>query len=82
MSAAIRPAGWGRAQLEEWELKKYHQPADKLDGSWDFDGMIQDAQLDMLSAWLITQADGMPTWKPGDEFEAARKQALGALAGQ
>jgi hypothetical protein len=44
--------------------------------------MIQDAQLDMLSAWLITQADGMPTWKPGDEFEAARKQALGALAGQ
>ena len=77
-----RPAGWGRTQLEEWELKKYHQPADKLDGSWDFDGMIQDAQLDMLSAWLITQADGMPTWKPGDEFEAARKQALGALAGQ
>ena len=77
-----RPAGWGRTQLEEWELKKYHQPADKLDGSWDFDGMIQDAQLDMLSAWLITQADGMPTWKPGDEFEAARKQALAALAGQ
>ena len=77
-----RPAGWGRTQLEEWELKKYHQPADRLDGSWNFDGMIQDAQLDMLSAWLIAQADGMPTWKPGDEFEAARKQALGALAGQ
>ncbi len=77
-----RPAGWGRTQIEEWELKKYHQPADKLDGSWNFDGMIQDAQLDMLSAWLITQADGMPTWKPGDEFEAARKQALAALAGQ
>jgi len=77
-----RPADWGRKQIEEWELKKYHQPADKLDGSWNFDGMIQDAQLDMLSAWLITQADGMPTWKPGDEFEAARKQALGALAGQ
>ncbi len=77
-----RPAGWGRTQIEEWELKKYHQPADKLDGSWNFDGMIQDAQLDMLSAWLITQTDGMPTWKPGDEFEAARKQALAALAGQ
>ena len=78
----VRPADWGRTQIEEWELKKYHQPADKLDGSWNFDGMIQDAQLDMLSAWLIAQADGMPTWKPGDEFEAARKQALGALAGQ
>ena len=77
-----RPADWGRKQIEEWELKKYHQPADKLDGSWNFEGMIQDAQLDMLSAWLITQADGMPTWKPGDEFEAARKQALGALPGK
>jgi len=44
--------------------------------------MIQDAQLDMLSAWLITQADGMPTWKPGDEFESGAQQALGALAGQ
>ena len=77
-----RPAGWGRQQIEEWELKKYHQPGDKLDDSWNFDGMIQDAQLDMLSAWLIAQADAMPTWKPGDEFEAARKQALGALTGK
>jgi Zn-dependent M28 family amino/carboxypeptidase len=77
-----RPADWGRKQIEEWELKKYHQPADKLDDSWNFDGLIQDAQLDMLSAWLIAQADAMPAWKPGDEFEAARKQALGALAGK
>ena len=39
--------------------------------------MIEDAKLDMLSAgWLIAQADAMPTWNPGDEFEAARKRAL------
>ena len=77
-----RPAGWGRKQIEEWELKKYHQPADRLEGGWNFDGMIQDAQLDMLAAWLITQADAMPAWQPGDEFEAARRQALGALPGK
>ena len=77
-----RPAGWGRQQIEEWELKKYHQPADRLDGSWNFDGMIEDAQLDMLSAWLIAQADAMPTWKPGDEFDAARKRAIAALRTQ
>jgi Zn-dependent M28 family amino/carboxypeptidase len=74
-----RPPEWGRQQIEEWELKKYHQPSDRLDGSWNFDGMIDDARLAMLSAWLIAQADGMPTWKPGDEFEAARKRALAAL---
>jgi len=76
-----RPAGWGRQRIEEWELKKYHQPADKLEGSWNFDGMIEDARLDMFSAWLIAQADAMPTWKPGDEFEAARQRALAAVAG-
>jgi Zn-dependent M28 family amino/carboxypeptidase len=75
-----RPADWGRQQIEQWEMKKYHQPSDKLDDSWNFDGMIQDAQLDMLSAWLIAQAPSMPTWKPGDEFEATRKSALAALA--
>ena len=75
-----RPQGWGKEQIEQWELRKYHQPGDRLDGSWNFDGMIQDAQLDMLSAWLIAQADTMPTWKPGDEFEAARKHALAALS--
>jgi Zn-dependent M28 family amino/carboxypeptidase len=73
-----RPPEWGRQQIEQWELKKYHQPADRLDDSWSFDGMIEDAQLDMLSAWLIAQADAMPGWKPGDEFEAARKRALAA----
>jgi Zn-dependent M28 family amino/carboxypeptidase len=75
-----RPAGWGKQQHDEWELKKYHQPSDKLEDSWNFDGMIEDAQLDMLAGWVIAQADAMPTWKPGDEFEAARKRALAELA--
>ncbi|MGN6452986.1 MAG: M28 family peptidase [Steroidobacteraceae bacterium] len=76
-----RPPNWGREQIEQWEMKKYHQPSDRLEGSWNFDGMIEDAQLAMLSAWLVAQADAMPTWKPGDEFEAARKRALAAVGG-
>ena len=76
-----RPAGWGKEQHDEWELKKYHQPSDKLDDTWNFDGMIEDTQLDFLAGWLIAQADTMPSWKPGDEFEAARKRALAALGG-
>src|SRR5262249_22636069 len=77
-----RPAGWGRLHIGECDLQKYHPPADRLDDSWNFDGMIEDAQLYMLSAWLIAQADSMPIWKPGDEFEAARKRALAALGSQ
>jgi len=72
-----RPAGWGKQKLEEWEDKQYHQPGDKLDASWNFDGMIEDAQLGLFSGWLIAQADAMQSWNPGDEFEAARQRALG-----
>ena len=75
-----RPAGWGKQKIEEWELKQYHQPSDKLDGTWNFDGMIEDAQLGLFSGWLIAQAEAMPTWNPGDEFEAARKNALAAVS--
>jgi Zn-dependent M28 family amino/carboxypeptidase len=75
-----KPAGWGREQEEQWEAKHYHQPSDQLDGSWNFDGMVQDAQLGFFAGWLIAQADSMPQWNAGDEFEAARKQALAHAA--
>jgi hypothetical protein len=39
--------------------------------------MIDDAQLEMLTGWLVAQAQNRPTWNPGDEFEAVRKKSLG-----
>jgi len=74
-----RPPEWGRQQIEHWEETHYHQPSDRLDGSWNFDGMIEDARLDFLAGWLVSQADVLPTWNPGNEFEAARKKALAAV---
>jgi Zn-dependent M28 family amino/carboxypeptidase len=71
-----RPAGWGKEQLEAWEERDYHQPSDELRDTWNFDGMIEDAQLGFYTGWLVSEAEAMPTWKPGDEFEAARKQAI------
>jgi Zn-dependent M28 family amino/carboxypeptidase len=75
-----RPAGWGKATLEEWEKTQYHQPSDRLTADWNFDGMIQDAQLGFFVGIAIAQADAMPAWNQGDEFEAARRQALAAAA--
>jgi Zn-dependent M28 family amino/carboxypeptidase len=71
-----KPAGWGKQQIEEWEAKDYHQPSDELRDTWTFEGMIDDAQLGFYVGWLISEAAAMPTWTPGDEFEAARKEAL------
>jgi Zn-dependent M28 family amino/carboxypeptidase len=75
-----KPEGWGKAQIEAYEEKKYHQPSDEIDDSWNYEGMIEDTQLGIEMGWLIAQADEMPQWKAGDEFEAARKKALAQAA--
>lgn len=74
-----RPEGWGREQIEEWEKVHYHQPSDHLTEDWNFDGMIDDAVLGFKVGLWLAEQDAMPSWNPGDEFEAARQQALSAL---
>lgn len=73
-----KPEGWGKQQREEYEKKNYHQPSDEINDSWNFEGMIEDAQLGFYVGLDIANTDQMPTWVPGDEFEAARKTALAA----
>ncbi len=77
-----KPAGWGKDQIEKWTGAHYHQPSDQITADWSFDGMIEDAQLGLFCGLAVAQADTLPAWKPGDEFEAARKAALAALAGK
>ena len=73
-----KPAGWGKQQHDAWTEHVYHQPSDQLNDSWNFDGMIEDATVGFEAGWLVAQADEMPAWNAGDEFEAARKKALAA----
>jgi Zn-dependent M28 family amino/carboxypeptidase len=75
-----RPAGWGRTQIEDFEEHRYHQPGDHIDPAWNYDGLIEDVQLAFWAGLEVANADGMPQWTPGDEFEAARKAALAAAA--
>ena len=73
-----RPPGWGREQQNHYTEVNYHQPSDEYDPSWNFDGMIDDALLGYWTGLAIANADEMPKWTPGDEFEAARLEALSA----
>ena len=75
-----RPPDWGVQQIVEYENVRYHQPSDELHDAWSFDGMVDDAAFGFWAGLMIANAAEMPTWTPGDEFEAARKQALAALA--
>jgi Zn-dependent M28 family amino/carboxypeptidase len=74
-----RPPGWGREQQDHYTEVNYHQPSDEYDPSWNLAGMIEDALLGYWTGLAIANADEMPTWVPGDEFEAARIEALKAV---
>jgi Zn-dependent M28 family amino/carboxypeptidase len=74
-----KPPGWGKEQRERFEATDYHQPSDELRPDWDFSGAVEDAQLLFYLGVKVAGAPRMPAWKPGDEFEAARKKALAEL---
>jgi len=73
-----RPEGWGKQQVDHYTEVNYHQPSDEYDPSWNLDGMVTDAQLGYWTGLAIANADDMPVWNEGDEFEAARLEALAA----
>ena len=73
VDAVGRPPGWGRAQQDAWVAKHYHQPSDELRADWDLAGAVQDARLYFTLGYAVAQAKALPTWVPGDEFEAAGK---------
>jgi hypothetical protein len=74
-----RPPGWGREQQDHYTNVHYHQPSDEYNDSWDFSGLIEDALLGYWTGLAVANADEMPAWKPGDEFEAARLEAISVL---
>jgi len=43
---------------------------------WDLSGMVEDTRLGFLVGLDVAQGAPLPAWRPGDEFEAVRKQSL------
>jgi len=76
-----KPAGWGVEQMNQFNEVDYHQPDDELTDEWVFDGMIEDARINFLTGLLIANDPQLPAWNQGDEFEAARLEALSNLNG-
>jgi len=66
-----RPKGWGEEQFRAYNTAHYHQPSDEFRDTWDFRGMIQEAEIAMAIGRRIADANAMPKFNPGDEF--ARK---------
>jgi Zn-dependent M28 family amino/carboxypeptidase len=73
-----RTPEWGKQQVDYFTEVHYHQPSDEYDPNWNFDGMVEDARIGFWTGLAIANADDMPVWNEGDEFEAARIKALAA----
>jgi Zn-dependent M28 family amino/carboxypeptidase len=70
-----KPQGWGDEQSMDFEKHHYHQPSDEYHGDWNLEGAVQDSQFQMIAGMRMANAPALPSWVPGDEFEAARKSA-------
>ncbi len=70
-----KPEGFGEKIWKNYTDNLYHTVRDEVYPNWDLTGMANDVNLIYKVGLDIANADQMMTWKPGDEFEAARKQA-------
>ena len=71
--------GWGRQQKEEYDSQRYHRPTDEYRADMDFSTDARLAQFGFILGWQALSSSPV-TWKPGDEFEAARKKNNGPVA--
>jgi hypothetical protein len=75
-----RPEGSDADPFASWIGQHYHRPSDEVTGDWNLDGLVEDARLAFWLGWLVTTADTVPTWYPGDEFEDDRATSLAQIA--
>ncbi|HWR13188.1 MAG TPA: M28 family peptidase [Terriglobales bacterium] len=69
------PLEWGVQREMDYNEKRYHQPTDEFDPTWDFAGLAELSKFGIELGWKIADQDSLAQWVPGDEFEAARKQS-------
>jgi Zn-dependent M28 family amino/carboxypeptidase len=74
-------ADWGKRQKEDYDDQRYHRPTDTYRADMDFRADARLAQFGFLLGWQALSSPPV-TWKPGDEFEAARKQSMSGQSAQ
>ena len=62
----------GNAITADYTANRYHQPDDEFDPSWDFTGLVQDAQLLHGVGYSLANSPAWPNYRAGSEFRAAR----------
>lgn len=61
----------------EYRDLHYHQPSDEITAEWDLAGMVRDLRIVLRAALSVADAEEMPRWAPGNEFEEEWRQLHG-----
>ena len=62
----------GKRVSDEYNEKRYHQPADEYSPSWDLSGQAQDMNLLYSLGRAMANSRTWPEWLQGSEFKAER----------
>jgi Zn-dependent M28 family amino/carboxypeptidase len=66
---------WGEEQEKDYVAHHYHQPSDEYRPEMDFTGDAKMAKFGFAVGWEIADMPNSTGWRPGDEFEKARKRS-------
>lgn len=77
-----KPAGWGKAQEDEYVAKRYHQPSDEYNPNWPLTGAVQIGDIVRRFGLQLANATQIPTWNADAEFRAIRQKSLAGASGR
>lgn len=69
---------WGEEKERDYTAHRYHQPSDEYRPDMDFTADAKVAKVGLAIGWEVANQPQLAGWKPGDEFEKARKASAGA----
>jgi Zn-dependent M28 family amino/carboxypeptidase len=67
-------AAWGATQAKDYVDNHYHQPSDEFRDDWNFNGLAKITQFGFALGGEAASQPAEVQWRPGDEFEGARKK--------
>ena len=62
----------GKRLAANYTEERYHLPSDEYNPDWNWDGAVQDLQLNYRIGRTLADAEIWPNWYEGDEFRAIR----------
>ncbi|WP_089780364.1 M28 family metallopeptidase [Chitinophaga sp. YR573] len=71
--SVFHDTAWAPTHATNYGRERYHSPADQLDSTWEFSGMVEDVRLLFDVGVTLGSESKFPGWKQGSEFKNKRK---------